>query len=266
MELAGKVAVVTGAGSGIGRALALSLADEGMHVAVLDIDKAAAEGVAAEIVAKGANASGLQCDVSLRQDVRDIAARVFREFGPVHVLCNNAGVTCFKSVPDMTDHDWDWMMSVDLMGVIYGYQAYVPQMIAQGAGHVVNTSSGVGVAPDMLPDHTAYACAKGGVVALSASLRREVADKGVGVSVLCPGPVRTDILASGRRRQERFGGPHGSVESVPGLGDPLQGGMDPMNVGRAVVDAIKANRAFVFPDASLREVVADYCQRMLADF
>jgi NAD(P)-dependent dehydrogenase (short-subunit alcohol dehydrogenase family) len=266
-ELTGKVAVVTGAASGIGRAMALCLAGEGVKVAVLDIDETGAQAVVGEISSQGGHAQAFACDVSLRDDMRAVADQVFGAFDDVHILCNNAGVTCFKPVSDMTDEDWDWMISVDLMSVVYGYQTYLPRMIAQGGeGHVVNSSSGVGIVPDMLPGHTAYAAAKSGIVGLTSSLRVELADKGIGVSVLCPKMVRTDILRSGRVRQDRYGGPTEITEIVPGRPDPLHDAMDPMEVGRAVVDAIRCNRKFIFPHPDMKQQVVAYYERMLADF
>jgi NAD(P)-dependent dehydrogenase (short-subunit alcohol dehydrogenase family) len=266
-QISGKVAVVTGAGGGIGRAIAVCLSQEGAKVAVLDIDKSAVEDAAADIERAGGEALALSCDVSVRSEVRATADTVFQHFGAVHILCNNAGVTCFKPVTEMTDDDWDWIIGVDLMGVIYGHQAYLPRMLAQGEeGHVVNTSSGVGVLPDILPDHTGYATAKSGVVGLTASLRTELAGTGIGVSVLCPQMVRTDILRSARVRQERFGGPGESMEVVPGIPDPLSDAMDPLVVGRAVIDAIKANRQFIFPHPGMRDLVVAYYESMLGDF
>jgi NAD(P)-dependent dehydrogenase (short-subunit alcohol dehydrogenase family) len=266
-QISGKVAVVTGAASGIGRAMAECLADEGAKVAVLDIDKAAVEEVAAGIEQAGGQALALSCDVSVRADVWATADTVFQHFGAVHILCNNAGVTCFKPITEMTDDDWDWIIGVDLLGVIYGHQAYLPRMLAQGGeGHVVNTSSGVGVLPDILPDHTGYATAKAGVVGLTASLRTELAGTAIGVSVLCPQMVRTEILRSTRVRQDRFGGPVEAMEIVPGIPDPLGDAMDPIVVGRAVVDAIKANRQFIFPHPEMRDLVVAYYESMLKDF
>lgn len=266
-ELVGKVGVVTGGGSGIGRAIATSLAAEGTRLAVIDIDIDTAEETAASIRASGHEAIALRCDVSRRSEVRATADAVFEHFGAVHVLCNNAGVTCFKAVTDMTDDDWDWMINVDLMSIIYGYQAYLPRMLAQRQeGHVVNTSSGIGVVPDMLPRHTAYAAAKGGAVALSSSLRVELAEQGIGVSVLCPGMVRTQILNSGRVRQQRYGGPHVDTEQVPGRADPLDGALDPAEIGESVVEGIKANKHFIFPQAEIKADVISYYDRMVKDF
>lgn len=266
-ELSGKVAVVTGAASGIGRAMALALAGEGMRLAVLDVDRPAVDETAEMITAAGGSALSLVCDVSVRDEVNACAEKVFDHYGSVHVLCNNAGVTSFKLVTEMTEADWDWIIGVDLWSVIYGYHAYLPRMIAQGEeGHVVNTSSGIGVVPDMLPGHTAYAAAKGAAVALASSLRVELADTGIGVSVVCPGMVNTQILNSGRTRPERFGGPQNETANVPGRPNPLDGAADPDDVAAAVVDAIKTNRHFVFPQKEIRDQVVDYYQRMINDF
>lgn len=266
-ELADKVAVVTGAGSGIGRGIALSLAAERCKLAVLDIDRAAAEDVAAEIEDTGGAAIAMACDVSVRAEVLATAEAVFGHYGAVHVLCNNAGVTCYKAVTEMTDDDWDWMIGVDLMSVVHGYQAYLPRMLAQRSeGHIVNTSSGIGVVPDMLANHTAYAACKAASVALASSLRVELADSGIGVSVVCPGMVRTRIFSSGRTRPERYGGPHSEEEEIPGKDELLSGALDPLAVGGAIVKGIKANRHFIFPQAGIRDRVVEYYQSMLKDF
>ncbi|MBV9996965.1 MAG: SDR family NAD(P)-dependent oxidoreductase [Caulobacteraceae bacterium] len=265
--LKGRVAAITGAGSGIGRGMAMAFAREGMKLAVMDIDLSAAEAVAQEARGAGAEAMALACDVSSRAEVRGAADRIFDRFGAVHVLCNNAGVTLFKKVAHMTDADWDWMLGVDFMGIVYGYQAFVPRMVAQGAGgHIVNTASGAGVIPDVVEDHTAYAASKAAAVALAVNLRLELARENIGVSALCPGMVRTRILEAGRARPAKFGGPSGEAEQVPGMADPMHDAMDPEEVGRIVVRGIRENRKYIFTHPQGRGRVTEYYQRMLEDF
>lgn len=265
-QLEGRVAAITGAGSGIGRGMALAFAREGMKVAVMDINLATAQAVAGEIAAIGGEALPLACDVSVRADLRAAADRIFAHFGKVHVLCNNAGVTLFKKVADMTDADWDWMLGVDLLGIVYGYQAFVRRMVAQGeGGHVVNTSSGAGVIPDVVQDHTAYAASKAAAVALAVNLRLELSSEGIGVSALCPGMVRTGILEAARARPARFGGPELDQQHIPGKTDPMRDAMDAEEVGRIVVDGIRQNRKFIFTHPSIGAGITRYYEAMLAD-
>lgn len=265
-QFTGKVAAITGGGSGIGRGMALAFAREGMNLALMDVDLASAQKVADEAIALGVNAIALPCDVSVRAEVRAAADRIFAHFGAVHVLCNNAGVTLFKKVVDMTDADWDWMLGVDFLGIVYGHQAFIPQMVAAGqGGHVVNTSSGAGVIPDVVRDHTAYAASKAAAVGLSVNLRLELADENIGVSVLCPGLVRTGLLDAAQKRPERFGGPSSDHVHVPGIADPMRDAMSAEEVGRMVVQGIRENRKFIFTHPQSGEAITRYYEAMLAD-
>jgi NAD(P)-dependent dehydrogenase (short-subunit alcohol dehydrogenase family) len=265
-EFAGRVAAITGGGSGIGRGMALAFAGEGMKLAIMDVDLDAARRVAAEIEALGGEALALPCDVSDRANVRAAADRIFAHFGAVHVLCNNAGVTLFRKVVDMTDHDWDWMLGVDLLGIVYGYQAFLPRMVAQkSGGHVVNTSSAAGVVPDVVTDHTAYAASKAAAVALALNLRLELAEENIGVSALCPGLVRTALLEAGRTRPARFGGPTGESQHVPGADDPMRDAMSAEDVGRMVVEGIRRNQKYIFTDPRIEGAITPFYEAMLAD-
>ena len=243
-NLNGKVAVVTGGGSGIGRALSLAFAAEGMSVAVSDVDLAAAEAVATEVEATGAKAIAVQTDVRKRDAVKALAERAFTELGGVHVLCNNAGVVTFKNAAEMTPADWTWVMSVNLDGVVNGVTQFLPRLIQQGEeAHIVNTASIAGLYP--APNISSYVASKYAVVGLSEHLRIDLAPLNIGVSVLCPGGVRTQIVHAGRNRPDELGGPETPPEQVAQAGAGTYSGMDPADVAQLVLNAIKANRPYV---------------------
>ena len=195
-ELAGKTAVVTGGASGIGRGLAEAFKAEGMNVVIADIERGALERTAAEI-----GAHGVVCDVSSTQSVEALARAAEARFGAVHVLCNNAGVGSGAAVAAMTAADWDWILAVNLRGVINGVQAFLPRLKANSeGGHIVNTASMSGLR--VRPNAGAYAVTKFGIMALTETLALELEAEGskVGVTVLCPGMVHTNIKSSTRNR------------------------------------------------------------------
>jgi NAD(P)-dependent dehydrogenase (short-subunit alcohol dehydrogenase family) len=240
----GKVAVVTGGGGGIGRSLAFAFAGEGMHVVVADIEEGLAEAVAREVRSKGVKALAVKTDVADRASVEALAQRTYAELGGAHVVCNNAGVVTFKLAQDMSEADWDWILGVDLYGVIHGIEAFLPRMLASGeAGHFVNTASIAGLLPGATPGIVSYTTAKYGVVGLSEALRWDLADTNIGVSVLCPGGVRSRIVEAGRNRPLKYGGPQppGRVEgvSVP------QEIIDPDLVAQLTVQAVRGNQLYI---------------------
>lgn len=251
-NLAGRVAVVTGGGSGIGRAICLSLAEAGAHVAVADIEEEAARKVAEEVSGLNVRSIAVHCDVADRASVEDLAERAFAEFGAVHVLCNNAGVGAGGPLEECADEDWQWVLSVNLCGVVNGLQAFLPRMKRQdGEKHVVNTASMAGLVA--FPGLGPYTATKYAVVGISETLRQEGAEWGLGVSVVCPGLVRTRILESGRNRPPAFGGPQ---ERDPGLAafaeDRMRtSGIDAETVGRLVREAILDNRLYVLSHPEL---------------
>jgi NAD(P)-dependent dehydrogenase (short-subunit alcohol dehydrogenase family) len=244
-QLQGKTAVVTGAGSGIGRGICLAFAKQGMSVVVSDIEADAAAAVAEEVRAAGQRAIDVRTDVADRAAVRALADRSFEEFGVVNVLCNNAGVFTFKNAADMSDADWTWVMSVNLDGVVNGVTQFLPKMIAQGAeAHIVNTSSTAGLYPGS--GVISYITAKYAVTGLTENLRIDLEPLGIGVSLLCPGNVATRIEESGRNRPGELGGP----EKVPDAflaarRARTQPAHDPLDVGEMVVRAIKRNDLFI---------------------
>ena len=186
-EIAGRVAFVTGGGSGIGRALASALAVEGAAVVVADILDENARAVAEEIGAAEGTAVALACDVSDRASVRQAKDEANAALGPVSLLFANAGVTSFQPLVEMSDDDIDWIIGVDLMGVVNCLTAFLPDMVAARDGHVCATSSVAGLCAGWIPYHSAYSAAKLGVLGMMLNLRLELAELGVGASVLVPG-------------------------------------------------------------------------------
>ncbi|MEV0685286.1 SDR family NAD(P)-dependent oxidoreductase [Nocardia sp. NPDC050378] len=267
-EIKGRTAVVTGAGGGIGRSIALELAAEGANVAVVDIDKAAAESVAAEIDAKGGRATAHSVDVSDLDAVRRLADEVYAEFGSVEILVNNAGVTLrpFRASWDTSYEDFEWVMKVNFWGVLNGHHVFVPRMReTSGEKHIVNTSSMASLIP--IAGHSAYSAAKSAVDGLSHAARGELATQGIGLSILHPGPVRTRIVTSERLRSEaerseargvkpwadyvqQPGNPHVEGKAEQPVTDPDVAAtpleyIAPDATGRLVVDAIKANKPHI---------------------
>ena len=225
-QLRGRVAVVTGSASGIGRGMAERFAREGMTVVIADNRLPAAEEVAAGIEAEGGKAVPIQVDVSQRDSVSALADRVDAELGGAALLVNNAGVLSFSPVREPEERGWRWIVDVNLFGVVYGLQAFVPRMLASGnEGHVVNVASLAGVVgggasernrirrgdgkPESFNAMYGYMATKHAVVAVSESLARELSGTPIGVSVLCPSHHEdSGIFAnSARHRPEEFGGP-----------------------------------------------------------
>ncbi len=264
-ELRGKIAVVTGGGSGIGRGMALAFADAGMHVAVADIELGAAEKVADELRAKGVRALAVATDVAKRESVEALAERVYRELGSTHLLCNNAGVAVFGAVDEMRDTDWRWVLSVNLEGVVNGLQAFLPRMKAQpGPKHVVNTASVAGIAA--LPGLVVYTATKYAVVGISETLRQEGASYGLGCSVLCPGAVSTNIMTSERNRPSELGQSKPFEPRTTATADVIRSGRDPLWVGRRVRAAVENDEAYIFTHPQTRALFDARVAAMRAGF
>jgi NAD(P)-dependent dehydrogenase (short-subunit alcohol dehydrogenase family) len=263
-DLGGRVAVVTGAASGIGKAMATSFADAGMRVMLADIDDAALESARAELAAAGHDVRAVRTDVSRADDIEALRDTAFEAFGAVHVLCNNAGVDSggpFASIPQST---WEWVLAVDLWSVIHGCRIFLPQMVEQGVGHIVNTSS-IAAYTGMPLSAAPYVAAKSAVLGISKNLRDELAATapGVGISVLIPGPVRTNMPTSERTRPPDVEAPPESElrAGVLAFIDDLlaREGMDPALVGEMVVRAVTQERFFVLthPDEVYAPIKAD---------
>ena len=262
-DLAGKVALVTGAGSGIGRATALELAARGMHVAVSDIDAKSAEATAREARERGVRALGAACDVSDRAEVGRMAATVAEALGPVRLLFANAGVTSFEALAEVSDADLDWIVTVNYYGVFNCIRAVLPGMIAAQDGHIAATASMAGLVPNWVSLHVPYVASKAGIIGLMFNLREELADHGVGTTVLCPGGVATNILATPTYRPARFGGPEDRVIEKPAAAKSLDMGIayarrTPEEVARMTVEAVVANRPIVVTDGRMRSLFDQY--------
>jgi NAD(P)-dependent dehydrogenase (short-subunit alcohol dehydrogenase family) len=249
---------VTGGGSGIGRGLALALADAGGSVVVADILGERADAVAAEIRAMGGEAISLECDVSDRASVRAALAEAKQAFGAVLLLFANAGATSFDPMEDVTDEIMDWIVQVNLMGVANCVQVFLPDMLAAGEGHIMATSSMAGLVPDMVGDHAHYAAAKLGVVGLILSLQRELKEAGSGVraAVLCPGGVRTQMAGSGGYRPDRFGGPFERTRTAPSY-HKVKLFRPPEEVAALVLEAVRGNRPIVVTDDDYRDAFVE---------
>jgi NAD(P)-dependent dehydrogenase (short-subunit alcohol dehydrogenase family) len=256
VDLAGAVAVVTGAGSGIGRATAHALATLGARVLVVDVDGDAAKATASEV-----DGYPYLTDVADRESVLDLAASVEAEHGPVDVLVNNAGVGMTGRFLDTELRDWDWILGVNLHGVINGCHAFGPGMVRRRSGHVVNVSSAMGYFPRAT--EPAYVTTKAAVLALSRCLRADWASAGVGVSVVCPGVIDTPII-----RHTRFRGERADPQTVKQLRDTFaRRGHPPSKVADAIVDAVRRDRAVVpvGPEAWVGWVLRGLLPSRLAD-
>ncbi|MFI6317750.1 SDR family NAD(P)-dependent oxidoreductase [Nonomuraea sp. NPDC050556] len=241
-HLNGRTAVITGAASGIGAALAAELASHGMSVVVADIDADGAHHVAGELRARGLPAIGARVDVSDPESVQDLARRSYDEFGSVELLCNNAGVLLFGAIAESSLGDWRWLSSVNVEGMLNCLHAFLQRMRAQqGWRHVMNTASTHAFLPD--PRHTAlYSATKHAIVGLSLGLRAELAPEGIGVTVLCPGQVATRILDSQRNRSEAFG----ERASEPFGTGVVPMAIEPGQVARDAVEGVLRDAPIVF--------------------
>ena len=255
-SLSGKVAVVTGAASGIGLALATRFAQDGMKLVLADIEEGPLTTAQAQIAALGVETMSMRVDVGAEVQVNALADAVFARFGKVHVVCNNAGVaapvlmTAAWEAPMAT---WQWILNVNLMGVLHGVRAFVPRMLAGGEeGHIVNTASVAGLLTGANPYHVS----KHGVTCITEGMYRDFQKMGakLSASVLCPGLISTNILRAERNRPTQFGPatdfkalPEKLQQAVDDFSHAIEAGYPPSQVAQAVADAILADRFYVIP-------------------
>lgn len=253
----GGTAVVTGGASGLGLAMAHRFAEAGMNIVLGDIEAEPLAMAEAAIAAKGVKVMPVRTDVAKAEDVEALAAKSFERFGHVNVLCNNAGVAGSPGACwELSQKDWEWVIDVDLWSVVHGIRSFVPRMIAGGQpGHIVNTASVAGLVSGAVGGP--YTVAKFGVVALSEQLYYELGRAGhnIGVSVLCPGFVNTNIYDSGRNRQSAYGesevaaSPEGEQRRamLNAMRDQM---MQPAEIGELVFEAVRTRNLYIVPTGS----------------
>lgn len=259
-ELAGKVAVITGAASGIGRALVRVCAREGMKVVLADIAAAALDELAAELAAAKAEGLAMTCDVARAAEVDELADVAFRRYGAVHLLCNNAGVAGTAAPAwAIGQKDWERDLGVNLWGVVHGIRAFLPRMLEQGEqGHIINTASIMGLLPTAMA--ASYGVSKAGVVALSEALAIELKQVGsrIGVSVLCPAAVATSIARSLHVEGEEGDALRGALHA------DLQKGMPPEQVAELALAAVREGRFAVITHGRTGTLVQARIGKLLA--
>jgi NAD(P)-dependent dehydrogenase (short-subunit alcohol dehydrogenase family) len=260
MEIAGKTAFVTGAASGIGLGIATALSQAGVKVMLCDIEDAALVKAVADLKLTNADVDGVRADVSLKAELQAAADAIIARYGKVHILVNNAGVGGGGSYGRWTDASWNWTLGVNLMSVVWGIEIFGPLIEAHGeGGQIVSTASIAGLIAGAGP---AYNVTKYGVVALSEGLRVRLAPLGIGVSVLCPGFIRTKIMNSERNVPQRFAGP---MEQPPTEGpgaeflkmveDRVSTGIDPLYVGELVREGIEQDWPYIFTDNEFEPLI-----------
>ena len=266
-----KVAVITGAASGIGRGLAERFAAEGMRVVLADVEEGALAELETDLKSKGADVLAVKTDVSNADEVENLAEQTVDVFGAVHILCNNAGVVCSRPIWEHTLADWEWVLGVNLWGVIHGIRAFVPCMLAQGdACHIVNTASILGLVGGS--GEGIYKVSKHGVVVLSETLADELAQKeaNIQVHVLCPGWVRTGILESSRNRPDTLQNPETetpprqeTIGSSRNVRAEMEAGMSPEEVAEHVYNAIQTGTFYIHTHPEHKAWVRERMERIL---
>ena len=264
-DLQGKVAVITGGASGIGRAVAEKAAAEGMRIVIGDIEEGPLKEAEGELTGRGAEAIGVVTDVSDAASVRELRDRALERFGAVHLVHNNAGIGTGGPIWDFSEEDWRWIIGVNQWGVIHGIATFVPLLMEQGEGHVVNTASIAGLTTTAFLGP--YHATKFAVVAMSEVLYKDLQTAGspVGVSVLCPGFVQTRIAESDRNRPAWA--PERTVEGAEELRAVIQtmvdGGIPPAAVADRVIDAVKTNTFYILTHPELTEAIQIRCDDMV---
>jgi NAD(P)-dependent dehydrogenase (short-subunit alcohol dehydrogenase family) len=255
VDLEGRVAVVTGAAGGIGRALVDELLRAGCKVALADVDADALQVAVAELRADDAPVIGVVTDVRFAAASERLRQEAERELGPVDIVCLNAGVSPSGRVIDTSEATWRWLFEVNVLGAVHGLRAFGPEMVRRGDGHFVITASTAGLIPT--PALGAYSSTKHALVGLTGAARKELAASGVGVSLLCPANVRTRIYESERNRPAELAGVSHTDANVAARyraavdASPL----GPAEVARAALDAVRANRFLVLPSPEVDPMI-----------
>ena len=255
-DLAGKIAFVTGAASGIGLGIATALAQAGVKVMLSDIEEAALASAVEGLKRTNADVASVRADASLKAELQAAAEETRARYGNVHILINNAGVGGLGPYGAWSDAGWNWTLGVNLMAVVWGIEIFAPMIENQGGGHIVSTASIAGlISSSSIP----YNVSKYGVVALSEGLRNELGPRGIGVSVLCPGFIRTNIADSRRNLPERFAGlaRSSALEDArrDKLAERISRGIDPLYVGELVREGIENDWPYIFTDCEFEPMI-----------
>ena len=268
-EFAGKTAVVTGGASGIGLALARSFGEAGMKVMLADIDRNALGIAVQSLKALTPHVRGVHCDVADPASVERVASVSLEAFGKVHVICNNAGT--LGAIDNMSLDNWRHVLDVNFFGVLHGITTFLPHIVAHGkGGHIVNTASMAGMQAEF--GFSSYGASKSAVVAMSEGLARQLEPIGIGVTVLCPGFVRTRISEIGRNRPDRYG-PAQTPDPASAAGrlaaelaQRAASGADPSDVAAQVMDAIRENELYLFTHPEMRAEVEQRFTSIMSAF
>ena len=263
-DLAGKIAFVTGAASGIGLGIATALAQAGVKVMLCDVEEAALASALEGLKRTNADVASVRADVSLKAELQAAADETRAHYGKVHILVNNAGVGGGGPYGMWTDGGWNWTLGVNLRAVVWGVEIFGPMIESHGeGGHIVSTASIAGlISGNSMP----YNVSKYGVVALSEGLYNELGPRGIGVSVLCPGFIRTNILNSRRNLPERFAGTIGQLPAddprrerirqvTEQMSERVSRGIDPLYVGELVREGIENDWLYIFTDCEFEPMV-----------
>jgi len=266
-DFKGKTAVITGAASGIGYALAEKFANEGMNIVLADIEQDALEIAVKKISDIGVESFGINIDVMHKDSVEHLFNESVKAFSKVHILCNNAGVASTvvaDGIWELDEKDWDWVLGVNFYGTLYGIQSFVPHMINhKEEGHVLNTISLAGI----LPGEAIYGVSKHAALALSESLWQGLKNikSNIGASVLCPGFVNTNIIESNRNRPDHLSSSNKTNFILKKLASSvLKRGKEPNEIADTTFDAIKQNNFYILPHTSYDEMIKERFSRILA--
>jgi NAD(P)-dependent dehydrogenase (short-subunit alcohol dehydrogenase family) len=257
-DISGKTAIVTGAASGIGLAIATALAEAGANVVMADIRKDAVEAAAHALSGSNKRVMPVRVDVTLEQSVVDALAEAERAFGKLHIACNNAGVPMHGTrLTDVPPEDWAFVLGVNVWGIIHGIRHFVPAILKHGEeGHVVNTASVAGFQNRRGTNQGPYSMTKYAALSLSEALEHELQGTNVGVTVLCPGPIATNIARGARNRPDHMGGSQIRASEEATLAERLATtGLDPQRVADRVVEAIRTRMFYAFVGAVPADVI-----------
>lgn len=265
-DLAGKVAFITGGASGMGLGMARAFAGEGMKLMLADVNEARLGEVEQEFKDRGVDVATIVCDVTKLEQVNAAADATVERFGKVHVLCNNAGINVGGTYEELSQQDWDWVIAVNQLGVQYGISAFLPKIKAHGeGGHIVTTSSMAGMV-NAGPGWAPYNASKFAVVVMNEVLYSELKETNIGVSVLCPGAVATNIIEAADSRPSDFGSSGDKPVIAGDVAELLEHGLDPDVVGKLVLEGIQEEQFYLFTDPRMIKAVERRFERIQRGF